>query len=50
MEELSFQEKREDVSVVADAVQLLDSARRRRDEQLHLELVSAGANQTALAF
>jgi single-strand DNA-binding protein len=39
----SFQEKREAVSIVADAVQLLDSATGRRPGQGQLELVRAGA-------
>jgi single-strand DNA-binding protein len=39
----SFQEKREAVSIVADAVQLLDSAGARQPGPRQLELVRAGA-------
>ena len=46
----SFQEKREAVSVVADTVQFLDSARGHRDGQRHLELVGAGADDAILVF
>jgi single-strand DNA-binding protein len=44
----SFQEKREAVSIVADAVQFLDSPRSQRDRRPRLELV--GADEATLAF
>jgi single-strand DNA-binding protein len=48
----SFQENREAVSVVADTVQLLDGAGGHRNRRRHgqLELVGAGAEDTALVF
>jgi single-strand DNA-binding protein len=46
----SFQEKREAVSVVADTIQLLDSAKGHRDGQRHLELAGAAADEATLVF
>jgi single-stranded DNA-binding protein len=46
----AFQEKREAVSIVADAVQFLDSAGGRRPGQRQLELVGAGEGEATLAF
>jgi single-strand DNA-binding protein len=46
----SFQENREAVSVVADTVQLLDSAGGRWPGQRQLELVGAGIGEATLAF